>query len=416
MFLDEILVAQKCGEAVGIPSICSAHPYVLRQTLKVFKRPLIETTCNQVNQYGGYTGMTPEEFVLYLRKLTNQINIPFEKIILGGDHLGPSVWQDKPADLAMGRAEALVQDYVKAGFAKIHLDCSMRLADDPIRALDVEISAKRVARLARIAEEVGQDLRYVIGTEVPLPGGAMQHDDGICVTAVEDARQTIEITHDAFSLEGLDSAWERVVAVVVQPGVEYGDDFVSPYKSGNTQELTLFIESQPMVYEVHSTDYQTSRALEDLVRDHFAILKVGPALTFAFREAVFSLALMENELFPTNECSNLISVIDDVMIQKPEYWVKYYHGDESERAFKRKYSFSDRIRYYWTDPKVQQAFTKMMQNLNRNPLPVALLTQYAPDVYSVTVEPRELTPESILLAKIQNVLEEYAKACNPGLR
>jgi hypothetical protein len=29
---------------------------------------------------------------------------------------------------------------------------------------------------------------------------------------------------------------------------------------------------------------------------------VGPALTFAFREAVFALVMMENELFPQDEC------------------------------------------------------------------------------------------------------------------
>ena len=50
MYLDEIVAAQKRGEAKGITSVCSAHPYVIRQTLMVFEHPLIEATCNQVNQ------------------------------------------------------------------------------------------------------------------------------------------------------------------------------------------------------------------------------------------------------------------------------------------------------------------------------------------------------------------------------
>ena len=84
--------------------------------------------------------------------------------------------------------------------------------------------------------------------------------------------------------------------MVVQPGVEFGDDFVLPYRPEAAKELSRFIEDQPMIYEAHSTDYQTRAALTSLVHGHFAILKVGPGLTFAFREAVFALAMIENEM------------------------------------------------------------------------------------------------------------------------
>jgi D-tagatose-1,6-bisphosphate aldolase subunit GatZ/KbaZ len=427
MYLDEVLAAQKRGEARGIFSVCSAHPYVLKQTLKVSETfrvsALIEATCNQVNQFGGYTGMMPADFARYMRRIAEENNFPFENIILGGDHLGPSVWQAEPAEVAMAKAEALVRDYVEAGFAKIHLDCSMRLGDDPEGALAVDVSAERAARLAKVAEQAltpdptssgrGGHLRYVIGTEVPIPGGATEYEEGVSVTKVEDARQTIEVTREAFYRVGLQPAWERVIAVVVQPGVEFGDDFVLPYQPDTARELSQFIEYQPMIYEAHSTDYQASQALRELVKDHFAILKVGPALTFAFREAVFALALMENELFPLHERSNIISVLDDVMVEKPEHWVKYYHGDDAEQAFKRKYSLSDRIRYYWTHPKVQQVFDKMLETLHQKPLPVTLLKQYVPDVYRLAANTSEFTSENILLAKIQNVLDEYAQACNP---
>jgi D-tagatose-1,6-bisphosphate aldolase subunit GatZ/KbaZ len=413
MYLDEILVSQSRGKARGVTSICSAHPYVLKQALLSFERPLIEATCNQVNQFGGYTGMTPRDFVRYVRGIAEENDLPFENIILGGDHLGPSVWQDEPADVALGKAEMLVHAYVEAGFVKIHLDCSMRLADDPEGALDVKVSAERAARLARIAEITGgENLRYVIGTEVPLPGGAMEPGEGVSVTKAEHVQQTIETTRDAFYNLGLQSAWERVVAVVVQPGVEYGDDFVLRYQPDSAREISLYIETQPFVYEAHSTDYQTSQALASMVQDHFAILKVGPALTFAFREAVFALAMVENELFPFHERSNIISLVDEIMVKRPEYWIKYYHGDEREKAFKRKYSLSDRIRYYWTDPLVQHAFNKLMTNLHQQPLPATLLDQYMPDLYTKAAQTGKLTPEYILLAKIQKILEGYALACS----
>jgi len=411
---DELIAAQKRGEARGMTSVCSAHPYVIKQTLKVSKTfrvsPLIEATCNQVNQFGGYTGMTPKDFVSYIRGVAEENEFPFENILLGGDHLGPNVWQNESVESAMDKSKVLIRDYVQAGFVKIHLDCSMRLADDPQGALDPKVIASRAAQLAKVSElSVGAEhcsaptLRYIIGTEVPIPGGATEHEDGVSVTKVEDARETIDIHRKAFYELQLQSAWERVVAMVVQPGVEFGDDFVLPYQPEAAKELSHFIESQSMIYEAHSTDYQTHDALRNLVRDHFAILKVGPGLTFAFREAVFALALIEDELIKRDLRSNIIQVLDDVMMKHPGHWQKYYHGDEAEQAFKRKYSLSDRARYYWVQPEVQKAFARLMENLGGKVLPYSLLSQF--------VGERDLNAEQVIERKIDRVLGDYLVGC-----
>jgi D-tagatose-1,6-bisphosphate aldolase subunit GatZ/KbaZ len=410
MYLDGIVSAQKRGEAKGITSVCSAHPFVIKETLKVSKTfrvsPLIEATCNQVNQFGGYTGMTPKDFVAYVRGLAEEINFPFENIILGGDHLGPNVWQKEPAESAMQKSEEMIRQYVQAGFTKLHLDCSMRLVDDPPGALDVEVVALRAARLAKVAEQTGVDggLRYIIGTEVPVPGGAVEHEEGVSVTKVEDAKQTIEVTREAFLREGLAEAWERVLGVVVQPGVEFGDDFVLQYDPVAARELSKFIESQAVLYEAHSTDYQTRQALKDLVRDHFAILKVGPALTFAFREAVFALAMMENELIAESKRSDVIQVLDAAMATHPEHWINYYRGTEDEQKYKRKYSLSDRARYYWGRPDVQTAYKRLMDNLGSDTLPYSLLSQFGCQT--------NLTAGQVIAIKVRQVLENYFSACD----
>lgn len=406
MYLDDVVQAQNRGEAKGITAICSAHPWVLKACMQQNTGALlIESTCNQVNQYGGYTGMVPADFVRYLHSMADENNFPFENIILGGDHLGPNIWQNEPVELAMQKAEVMVHDYVKAGFVKIHLDCSLSLADDPAGGLDVEVSAGRAARLAKVAEKAGNgNLRYVIGTEVPLPGGARQYEETVGVTKVENVRRTIEATREAFLSAGLSSALGRVRAVVVQPGVEFGDDFVLPYKPDAARELSQFIETRSMIYEAHSTDYQSRGALKDLVRDHFAILKVGPALTFAFREAAFSLAMIENELYPAGERSELIETLEVGMLGKPAYWRNYYHGTEKEQAFKRKFSLSDRIRYYWVRPEVQIAFERMMKNLGVQTLPHSLLSQY--------VGKTGLNAAQVVGWKVGKVLDDYLDACS----
>jgi len=412
MYLDEIVAAQKRGEAKGITSVCSAHPQVIKQTLMVCQSfrvpPLIEATCNQVNQFGGYTGMAPSAFVQHVRDIAEEIDCPFEKVILGGDHVGPSVWQHEPADVAMEKAKVLVRDYVLAGFTKIHLDCSMRLADDPPGSLDVEVSARRTAHLAKVAEsyageELRSNLRYVIGTEVPVPGGATGHEEVVSVTKVEDARQTVEVTRDAFLREGLAEAWEKVIGLVVQPGVEFGDESVHPYRPEAARELSQFIKTQSLVFEAHSTDYQSPDALKELVREHFAILKVGPALTFAYREAIFALATIEDELFPASQRSNILQVLDEAMLQQPQHWKKYYSGDEASQASKRKYSLGDRIRYYWSRPEVENSLGKMMQNLGTFPLPNSLLSEH--------VGKKELNAREVIGHKIEDVLRDYLIAC-----
>ena len=271
MWLEEVIAAQKRGFARGIPSICSAHPEVIKaaiaqaairqaaiaQSARSGIQVLIEATCNQVNHLGGYTGMTPADFARIAAEFALAYHLPRERLLLGGDHLGPAPWQREPAGQAMAKAAEMVEAYVQAGFSKIHLDCSMRLADDPEPHLEIEVAAKRAAQLAWVAEKVqaqagGTALRYVIGTEVPVPGGALEHGETVKVTRVEDLRQTLQTTRQAFYHLGLEAAWERVGAVVVQPGVEFGDDFVLEYLPEAALELTRYIESEPrLVYEAH---------------------------------------------------------------------------------------------------------------------------------------------------------------------
>ena len=184
---------------------------------------------------------------------------------------------------------------------------------------------------------------------------------------------------------------------------EFGDDFVTPYMPEAARDLSSFVEGELLVYEAHSTDYQSAAALGNMVRDHFAILKVGPALTFAYREAVFALAMIEDEWLPAAERSNLIRVLDRTMVTQPEHWSAYYEGTEQERAFKRKFSLSDRARYYWTQPEVEAAVQTLMQNLSRRALPYSLSSQF--------LGAGNLTAEEAIRQKISKVLSDYIAAC-----
>ncbi|GAH81994.1 unnamed protein product, partial [marine sediment metagenome] len=169
---------------------------------------------------------------------------------------------------------------------------------------------------------------------MPTPGGAREEIQSVPITPVTDAEQTVHLNQKAFGTRGLESAWERVVAVVVQPGVEFGDANVIEYHRQKAKDLSHFIETHDqLVYEAHSTDYQTPTALQQMVEDHFAILKVGPWLTFALREAVFALAHMEAEWLSSRKgvnLSNIREVLEEAMVAHPEHWHKHYHGDDDQ--------------------------------------------------------------------------------------
>ena len=420
--LRAIVEQHKKGAGNGIYAVCSAHPLVLEAAIRFARETqsplLIEATSNQVDQFGGYTGMTPADFRLFVLQLADKWQYPQEDLILGGDHLGPNRWQHTPSAEAMAHADSLIRHYVSAGFQKIHLDCSMSCADDPVPLTD-EIVAARAARLARIAEDTAieqfgkSDLVYVIGTEVPVPGGAHETLNELAITTPEAARATLSAHYRAFEKEGLTELWPRVIALVVQPGVEFDNSQVIDYISGEAASLSQMVEDyDTLVYEAHSTDYQTPESLRQLVKDHFAILKVGPALTFALRESLFALSAIEEELVPVRTSSGLRNAVEEVMLERPEYWQHHYHGDSATRRLARSYSYSDRIRYYWPDKYIDDAYHQLIRNLADETISPPLLSQYLPAQYS-RVRRGELvaTAHELLIDHIQDVLRQYHAAC-----
>ncbi len=424
------------GESVGITSVCSANPLVLEATMREAARDgdggaagaggdggtgrlvLVEATSNQVNQDGGYTGMRPVDFRQLVHRAASAAGVSADRVLLGGDHLGPNPWRDRPAEEAMARAEEMVRGYAAAGFTKIHLDCSMACGGDASPPGDALVS-QRAARLARVAEEAseGRAISYVIGTEVPVPGGAAEAIEELEPTSAAAARATLRAHHEAFARADLDEVWPRVRGLVVQPGVEFDEWSVVDYAPERTAQLQGVLADEPgLVFEAHSTDYQTPEHLAALVRDHWAILKVGPGLTFGLREALFALEAIEQELLAEAERSRLRATLEERMLAHPDYWDRYYGGDEATRRLARVYSLSDRLRYYWPDPEVEGAVQRLLANLAAVEIPLPLLATWLPLEYP-RVREGTLAPEprALALDHVGTVLRDYRRACAPGL-
>ena len=424
----EIVERNRNGERVGTYAVCSSNPAVLdasiHQSLTDGSLLHVESTSSQVNQFGGYSGLTPAQFADFIRSAAVNAGLSSQSVLLGADHLGPFAWKNEASASAMAKACQLARDCVSAGYQKIHLDASMPCADDG-RAVEEPVIAERAAILCEAAEQQAQATAsvpplYVIGTEVPPPGGEVA--EGTCPppTRIDDVHRTIEIFRSAFHARGLERAWQNVIALVVQPGVEFGDAKVFDYDPKKAKPLADGLPADPhIIYEAHSTDYQSPAALAALVENHFAVLKVGPWLTFAYREAIFALSAIERETLGSNrnvQLSQVRECLDAAMLRNPAYWRSYYRGNEEELRFARAFSFSDRCRYYWPDRSVQEQVALLQRNLNDHPAPLTILSQYLPMEYEAVRDGRlQNRPEAITRHHIQKVLQTYAAACGARL-
>ncbi|MDK2886466.1 MAG: D-tagatose,6-bisphosphate aldolase subunit GatZ/KbaZ [Thermosipho sp. (in: thermotogales)] len=394
----------------GIFSVCSSNEYVIRASIEFAKEKneylLLEATCHQVNQFGGYTGFTPEKYVEYIKDLIKKYNFPEDKLLLGGDHLGPDPWKEMPASLAMENAEELVKSFVKAGFRKIHLDCSMPLGNDT-KKLNVLTIAKREARLYEIAEKYSQSTKlvYVVGTEVPAAGGGEEVTD---VTTLDELRDSLESLEKVF--QNFPGALEKIITMVVRLGISFNNYEVDDYNSDKTKDILNYIKNKRLFIEAHSTDYQSKKALKEMVSDGIRILKVGPALTSAFRRAVFFLTFIEDEIIEKDKKSNLIKKIVTVMKKMPKYWKKYYTDSNKSIEIMLKYSLLDRIRYYWNEPEIKDSLNILLRNLENN-IPDELLYQFFPEQFElIRLGILKNTPEEIIKYEIKKELQKYYEA------
>ena len=425
-YLRNFVQRNRGGATVGTYAVCSAHPAVIdaaiQQALQDGNCLHVESTSSQVNQFGGYTGMTPKQFADGMRVAAASAGLPPGRVLLGADHLGPFAWRSEPSARAMAKACDLAGLCVHTGYQKIHLDTSMPCGDDKI--LDEKTVAERAAILCRAAEDACEDMPtgsprplYVIGTEVPPPGGEVAEGQCPAPTTIEDVHRTLDVFHSVFRAHGLFAAWENVVGLVVQPAVEFGDSRVFDYDRQKVHALAAGLPKRPaLVYEAHSTDYQSPAALAEMVEDHFAILKVGPWLTFAYREAIFALSSLEREILGHKREARLSRVreaLEFEMQRNPAHWRSYYRSNhDDELRLSRAFSFSDRCRYYWPQPSVQEEVKRLLQNLGRFSCPLTLLSQYLPIEYEAIREGALNNDAATIIGHhIRRVLRFYGAAC-----
>lgn len=413
--LRRIIARNRAGEAAAIASVCTAHPDVLRACLAHAARRgqslVVEATSNQVNQDGGYTGMRAADFIRFVSDIAESVGMPSDRLVFGGDHLGPQAWRKQPAEAAMAKARVMIADYVKAGFTKIHLDCSEGCAEEPAQVGDA-LAAARAADLAGVALDAAPDpaaLIFVIGTEVPPPGGARMDEAGdIPATIAASAAATLAAHHQAFVSAGLETVWPQIGGLVVQPGVEFSPMRVHPLPMDRDPGFRAVLADWPgLCLEAHSTDYQHPAAFRRLADLGFAFQKVGPALTFAWREALYALDMLAHAA-GWSQAEPLPEVMERAMLGQPGYWQGHYHAESGDLRVQRHFGLADRIRYYWPQPEPRAAVAALFAAFDGRALPQPFLAQaFRPEILARAAETGPVTARSLAEAAVSLALDPY---------
>ena len=205
----------------------------------------------------------------------------------------------------------------------------------------------------------------------------------------------------------------------MQPGLEFAPEHVFAFNMNQENLLSSVLNAHDkLCYEAHSTDYQNAEVYAEIAKRNFAIHKVGPALTFAYRQALYGLNAIENWLANAKPVS-LETVMETLMLENPDHWKAHYEGKDAALKLLRHFGYADRIRYYWATEAAQTGVRNLKNNLQIKKPILALLEQYfANDVLALASKLEKSGhnwSQALIYAEIQKALLPYFTVYNKGI-
>ena len=116
--------------------------------------------------------------------------------------------------------------------------------------------------------------------------------------------------------------------------------------------------------------------------------------------------MIERELIPAERRADFTGVLERVMLDNPKNWQKHYHGSDEDKRIARKYSYSDRCRYYFSTAEIKAAITKLFANIDSvaEKIPAGLLSQFMPRQYKRVMDGK-------LAVKAASLVKDYVVEC-----
>ena len=339
----------RAGAATGVAAFRTANAEILRT---IFRPILIDASAGAVNLAGGYAGMTPSGFRNFLDIVAAGEGVDPARIVLGGSRLGPALWRDEPASIAMGRTVQLVEACVEGGYDKLHVDTSIPCVDDGTLSIEARIARATILCQAAERAAAGRPLLYTISITNAAPAGT---------TTPADVHRLFELTERAFTAASIRPALERIVSVAV----DFGGFSTSPDFPGLAALAGTIFEVPYAVLEAASADYQDEAILRALLGSRVAILGIGPELGAAFRQAVVAMSHIEAWL--GGRPSGVLTLLETELT-----------GGGGDAPAPGLFALDDPARRHWAGPRLAAAVQRLFANIDAAAAPPGLLAQYVP--------------------------------------
>ena len=394
----------------SLPSFCSSNFDVLKSIMIFAKYQnfpvLIESTSNQVNQYGGYSGLKPFQFEKKIRRLAKFIKLNNKSLMIGGDHLGPLPWKDLDEATAMKNSKKLVKDCLKAKYEKIHIDTAIICRGE--KKIDRHTVIQRCDEILSVFSKKDFDNVFlVIGTEVPFAGGGH---------AIKSSPTTFESIKEEIDLYSTILKKKKKFALVIEPGIGFGNFSVIQAKLKNFGKRLIFSKKNNFVYEAHSSDYQKISSLKKLVKNNFKFLKIGPELTYFYAKSIFKMEEFEKKSYKNN-FSNIKNIILKEMKNNNSYWIDYYKAKKKKLDNLKFNSYLDRLRYYWSSKNILNSKKKLFININKiNKKKFIRYTDFKEKDLILKEKLKLNNSEFIIYKSIEPILKRYYSACKFKLK
>jgi len=404
-----IILMKKNWFKKPLPSFCTSNFDVIKIILiyaKIYRLSvLIECTSNQVNQFGGYSGLKPKEFYKKIILLSKKIQLNRKYIIFGADHLGPLPWKNLNKKNAFKNAEKLLKSISKEKFEKIHLDTTIVCGNEKKLNLD-KVRSRFFELFKSIPKKKLKNIYLVAGSEVPYAGGGDFKEN---ISKLKDVQNDYSIYNSIINQK---KSKKREFALVIEPGMSFTNDKIFKPNFKNLKNISKFSKKKNIFFEAHSTDYQRMDVLKKLVKSNFKFLKVGPELTFKYHQSLKLMLDLEKRYTPIYFRSNLNNELNKIMKKKNKYWKDYYKGSTSKINFLKFNSLLDRVRYYWNHSSVDRSKEKLFKNIDRVPknyIHKNLIT--VKKTKNILKKYKMKNSELIVFNFLRKSLSKYYKAC-----
>lgn len=387
-------IGAETGTRRTIFAVCPNSTSVVKAAFRAAKRnnaPIyFAATLNQIDCDGGYTGMTPAEFVKMARIEAEAVNYTGVSII-AIDHGGPWLKDTQsverwPAEKAMDGVKKSFEAAVEAGYDLIHVDPTVDIFVPKGEIIDIRLVVDRTVELIKHVETFRRvknlpPISYEVGTE-EVHGGLAD-----------------EATFENF-LTGLKAGLTQVGLADVWPCFIVGkvgtDLHTTTFDPQVARDLTAKVRPYGSYIKGHYTDGVSNP--EAYPQCGIGAANVGPEFTMSEYDALAELEQKELALDARGAVavrSHLTATLRRLVCDSNR-WCKWLQGDEKGCDFdalkpeRQMWLIKTGCRYIWQHPEALVARQRLYDNLRRS----------------------GYDPEQVVLSRIERDMDKYFYAFN----